>query len=118
MDLSIDMGGCFETSRPTAFPSPTYEVDGILHFCVPNLPSIAARSSTLALTNALLPYLEAVADSGFEPAILEHPELRRGTYLHEGRCVRPSLGRAFGIPWEPLPGGAGDGEPGEAGGAD
>src|SRR6185436_17617909 len=57
MDLSIDMGGCFETSRPTAFPDPVYEVDGVLHFCVPNLPSVAARTATMALTNALLPHL-------------------------------------------------------------
>ena len=64
MDLSIDMGGCFETSRPTSFPNPTYEVDGILHFCVPNLPSTAARSATQALTNAVLPYLTSVAELG------------------------------------------------------
>jgi alanine dehydrogenase len=104
MDLAIDMGGCCETSRPTAFPDSTYEVDGILHFCVPNLPSVVARSSTLALTNALLPYLLRVADEGIEPALLEMPEVRRGTYLYRGRCVRESLARSFGIPWEPLPG--------------
>ena len=98
MDLSIDMGGCFETSRPTAFPHPSYEAEGILHFCVPNLPSLAARSSTLALTNALLPYLQAVADSGIERALRELPELRRGTYLHRGRVLRESLARAFGLP--------------------
>jgi alanine dehydrogenase len=97
MDLSIDMGGCFETSRPTDFPHPTYEVDGVLHFCVPNLPSLAARSATLALTNALLPYLEAVAARGIERALEEDPELRRGTYLHRGRVLRPSLAHAFGL---------------------
>jgi len=96
MDLAIDMGGCFETSRPTSFPDPTYEVDGILHFCVPNLPSAAARSSTLALTNALLPYLIAIAEKGFEQALASLPDLRRGTYLHEG-VVRESLARAFGL---------------------
>jgi len=85
MDLAIDMGGCCETSRPTAFPDTLYEVDGILHFCVPNLPSAAARSATLALTNAVLPYLEAVADCGFEPALRDLPELARGTYLYHGR---------------------------------
>lgn len=104
MDLAIDMGGCCETSRPTAFPDSTYEIDGILHFCVPNLPSVVARSSTLALANALLPYLLRLADEGIEPALLEMPEVRRGTYLYRGRCVRESLGRSFGIPWEPLPG--------------
>jgi alanine dehydrogenase len=104
MDLSIDMGGCFETSRPTTFPDPTYVVDGILHFCVPNLPSTAARSSTLALTNAQLPFLQEVAGHGFEAAIVAAPALGRGTYLHRGRCVRESLARALQIPCEPLPG--------------
>lgn len=102
MDLSIDMGGCFETSRPTAFPHPVYEVDGILHFCVPNVPSVAARSTTLALTNAVLPYLAEVADRGFPQALAARPELRSGTYLHRGRCVKESLARAFGLPFEPL----------------
>jgi alanine dehydrogenase len=94
MDLSIDMGGCFETSRPTAFPDATYSVDGVLHFCVPNLPSVAARTSTLALTNVLLPYLQAIATHGLEQAFLRLPELRRGTYLHDGRRLRESLARA------------------------
>ncbi len=102
MDLSIDMGGCFETSRPTSFPSPSYELDGILHFCVPNLPSTAARSATLALTNALFPYLAEVAGSGLQRALAELPELRRGTYLDRGRLTRESLARAFGMPFEPL----------------
>jgi alanine dehydrogenase len=103
MDLSIDMGGCFETSRPTSFPNPTYEVDGILHFCVPNLPSVAARSATLAFTNTLLPFIEELADCGLSRALATYPDLRRGVYLHQGRCVRESLARAFGLPWEPLP---------------
>lgn len=103
MDLSIDMGGCFETARPTSFPTPVYEVDGILHFCVPNLPSVAARSATLALTNTLLPYLVEVAGHGFERAIASLPDLGRGAYLYRGRCTRESLARAFGIPHQPLP---------------
>jgi alanine dehydrogenase len=101
LDLSIDMGGCFETSRPTAFPEPVYEVDGIRHFCVPNLPAAAARSSTLALTNAVLPYLQDVADKGLEEALLANPELRRGLYLHRGRCLRESLAAALGLPPAP-----------------
>ena len=101
MDLSIDMGGCFETSRPTAFPTPSYETDGVLHFCVPNLPSVAARTATLALTNVLLPYLSAVAERGLESALQQLPELRRGTYLHQGRCLREGLARALGLPPEP-----------------
>jgi alanine dehydrogenase len=100
LDLSIDMGGCFETSRPTAFPHPTYEAEGILHCCVPNLPSMAARSSTLALTNVLLPYLQAVAANGVERALQDHAALRRGVYVHRGRVVRESLARVLGLPFE------------------
>jgi alanine dehydrogenase len=104
MDLSIDMGGCLETSRPTAFPHPIYEVDGIRHFCVPNLPAIAARSATLALTNALTPYLEAIASQGVDAALLAHPELRRGVYLYHGRCVNESLAELFGLALESVSG--------------
>ena len=98
MDLSIDMGGCFESSRPTFFPAPTYEAEGVLHFCVPNLPSVAARTATLALTNVVLPYLSVVAEKGFERALAEIPEIRRGTYLHDGRCLRESLAGAQARP--------------------
>ena len=103
MDLSIDMGGCFETSRPTSFPNPVYEVDGILHFCVPNLPSVAARSATLAYTNALLPYLTQVVEKGIDGALAASPDLRRGVYLYRGGCCREPLARVFGVPHRPLP---------------
>jgi alanine dehydrogenase len=102
MDLSIDMGGCFETSRPTSFPDASYEADGILHFCVPNLPSAAARSSTQALTSALLPYLLVLGEHGVDAALEQCPDLARGTYLHRGRCVKASLARSFGIHHEEL----------------
>jgi alanine dehydrogenase len=103
IDLSIDMGGCFETSRPTSFPNPVYEVDGILHFCVPNLPSVAARSATLAYTNALLPYLTRVVEQGIDGALAESPDLRRGVYLYRGGCCREPLARVFGVPYRVLP---------------
>lgn len=109
MDLSIDMGGCFETSRPTYFPDPTYLAEGILHFCVPNLPSVAARSATLALTNALLPYLLQVARDGLENAVEALPELKRGVYLHRGHCVRDTLAEVLGLPLDPWPPQAGTG---------
>lgn len=96
MDLSIDMGGCAETSHPTYFPDPVYVVDGIRHFCVPNLPSVAARSATLALTNAVLPYLLTVAEKGFTGALRVTPELAAGTYIYQGRLVHGGLGRLFG----------------------
>jgi alanine dehydrogenase len=104
LDLSIDMGGCFETSRPTTYASPSYEVDGILHVCIPNLPSGAARSATQALTNAALPHVAAVADEGVEAALRRHPELARGTYLYRGRCASEVLARTFGVEWCRLPG--------------
>lgn len=104
MDLSIDMGGCCETSRPTEFPDAVYEIEGVRHFCVPNLPSIASRSSTLAWTNTSLPWLLEIAGRGPEGAIARSAELRAGTYLWHGRVARPSLAEAFRLPCEPLPG--------------
>lgn len=99
MDLSIDQGGCCETSRPTDFSSPTYEVDDIIHFCVPNLPSSASRASTRALTNSILRYIEMIADRGFDDAIRSSSAIRRGTYTYRGRCVRKRLSNELGVPY-------------------
>jgi len=109
MDLAIDQGGCCETSRPTDFSRPTYEVDGIVHFCVPNLPSTASRASTRALTNAILPFVERIAENGFDAAVREDGALRRGTYTWDGYCVRESLARAFGVPYRAIEGADGGG---------
>jgi alanine dehydrogenase len=106
MDLSIDQGGCCESSRPTDLSNPTFEVDDIVHFCVPNLPSSASRASTRALTNAILPIVEEIADEGFDVAVLSNSALRRGTYTYRGRCVRQGLADDFGVPYHEL---AGDG---------
>jgi alanine dehydrogenase len=97
MDLSIDQGGCCETSRPTDFSNPTYEVDDIIHFCVPNLPSTASRASTRALSNAIFPFVEEIANKGFEQAVADNPALSRGTYTHRGCCVRRGLSESFGV---------------------
>ncbi|MEJ2188780.1 MAG: alanine dehydrogenase [Acidobacteriota bacterium] len=102
MDLSIDQGGCCETSRPTDFSNPTYEVDGITHFCVPNLPSTASRASTRALTNAILPYVAEIADKGFDRAVRDNSALRRGTYTYDGRCVREGIARIFDVPFHEI----------------
>ncbi|MEK6768534.1 MAG: alanine dehydrogenase [Gemmatimonadota bacterium] len=102
MDFAIDMGGCLETSRPTYFPNPTYEVDGILHFCVPNLPAIVARSATLALTNTVGPWVMELAEKGTDAALAGDRALRRGAYLHGGRCVKESLSQLFGLPFQPF----------------
>jgi alanine dehydrogenase len=98
MDLSIDQGGCCETSRPTDFSNPTYEIDGIIHFCVPNLPSTASRASTRSLTNSMLPYVEEIADKGFDRAIRENSALCRGTYTYDGHCLRKGVARIFDVP--------------------
>ncbi len=104
MDLSIDQGGCCETSRPTDFSDPTYVVDEITHFCVPNLPSTASRTSTRALTNAILPFLEPIADAGFERACAASSALRRGAYTWNGHCARESLAGVFGVPYRAVVG--------------
>lgn len=102
MDLAIDMGGCFETSRPTSLASPTYEVDGILHMCVPNLPSVAARTATKAFTNATLPYLSAIAELGIDEAVHTQPDLARGILVHRGQCASRRLAESFGVEWRPV----------------
>jgi alanine dehydrogenase len=104
MDLSIDQGGCCETSRPTDLSNPTYVVDDIVHFCVPNLPSTASRASTRALTNAILPLVEEIAERGFERAVLMNSALRRGTYTYQGRCVRKGLADDFEVPFHEISG--------------
>ena len=98
MDLSIDMGGCAETSRPSYFPDPAYVEEGVRHFCVPNLPSIVARSSTRALTNTVLPWVMELADCGVDATLMANRMLRRGTYLHHGACAMESLGELFNLP--------------------
>ncbi len=103
MDFAIDMGGCAETSRPSYFPDPTYIEEHVRHFCVPNLPTIVAHSATQALTNTVLPWVVELGD-GIDAALRRNPMLRRGTYLHHGRCVMPQLAELFHLP---LPAGAG-----------
>ncbi len=102
MDLSIDQGGCCETSHPTDFSNPTYLEDEIIHFCVPNLPSTASRASTRALTNSILPFVEEIAAKGFDQAARDNRALARGTYTYDGRCVREGLARAFDVAYQPL----------------
>ena len=101
MDFAIDMGGCAETSRPSYFPDPTYLEEGVRHFCVPNLPSIVARSATQALTNTVLPWVVELSDCGVDAALEVNPMLKRGTYLHHGLCVMPSLCELFDLPVAP-----------------
>ena len=94
VDVSIDQGGCIETSRPTTHDNPTYVVDGVVHYCVTNMPGVVARTSTLALNNATLPFVKALADQGV-PAALEHdPHLLDGLNVHKGMLTNKAVAAA------------------------
>lgn len=97
VDVAIDQGGCFETSRATTHQDPIYEVDGIVHYCVANMPGAVARTSTQALGNATLPFLLALAEKGWRRAVKDDPHLRAGLSTHEGRLTSPPIGEALGI---------------------
>jgi alanine dehydrogenase len=84
MDLSIDLGGCFETSRPTSHDQPTYVEEGVIHYCVPNVPAVVARSATHAFVNAALPYISEVANLGVEAAIAKSPAIELALNTHHG----------------------------------
>jgi len=102
VDVSIDQGGCFETSRPTTHAEPTYLVDGIVHYCVANMPGGVPRTSTFALNNATLPYVLDLADHGWKTALARNPHLRDGLSICAGkvthRAVAEALGYAFADP--------------------
>ena len=102
VDVAIDQGGCFETSRPTTHEEPTYYVDGILHYCVANIPGAVPYTSTLALTNATLPYALQLADKGWQKACADNEELRKGLNVVEGKVVYRQVAEAWDLPYEPL----------------
>ena len=102
VDVAIDQGGCFETSRPTTHEDPVYYVDGILHYCVANIPGAVPRTSTLALTNATLPYVLQLADKGWQRAARENAELALGLNIVSGKTVYRPVTEAWGLPYEPL----------------
>ena len=97
VDVAIDQGGCFETSRATTHDDPIYEVDGVMHYCVANMPGAVARTSTLALGNATLPFLLALADKGWKLACAEDPHLRAGLNVHAGQLTYGAVGEALGL---------------------
>jgi len=98
MDISIDQGGCVETSRPTTHRDPTFVAENVIHYCVPNMTSVVARSATYALSNAAWPYISAVADQGFESALASLPSLMRGVATHQGHVVDARLASHLGLP--------------------
>lgn len=99
-DVAIDQGGCFETSRPTTHSEPMYEVDGIIHYCVANIPGAVPYTSTLALTNATLPYALELADKGWEKACREDPGLAAGLNVVRGKVTFPAVAETFGLKYE------------------
>jgi alanine dehydrogenase len=97
VDISIDQGGCFETSRPTTHAEPTYAVDGVIHYCVTNMPGAVPRTSTFALTNATLPYLKALANFGWREALRRDPGFARGLNVHAGKVTHAAVARDLGL---------------------
>jgi alanine dehydrogenase len=97
VDVAIDQGGCFETSHATTHADPIYEVDGIIHYCVANMPGAVARTSTIALGNATMPFLLALADKGWKRACAEDPHLLAGLNTHAGRLTYAAVGEALGL---------------------
>jgi alanine dehydrogenase len=102
VDVAIDQGGCFETSRPTTHHEPTFEVDGIIHYCVANMPGAVPITSTHALTNATLPYALALADHGVGEAIRRDPGLRLGVNVAGGRVTHPAVAEGVGMDYVPV----------------
>jgi alanine dehydrogenase len=102
VDVAIDQGGCFETSRPTTHSDPIYEVDGVVHYCVANMPGAVPVTSTFALTNMTLPYVEAIADHGVREAIVRDRALWRGVNVLDGKLTYEAVAEAHGLPFVPL----------------
>jgi alanine dehydrogenase len=97
VDIAIDQGGCFETSRPTTHAEPTYVLDGVIHYCVTNMPGAVPRTSTFALTNATLPYIKALADHGWRAAITQDGGLAHGLNVHAGQVTHQAVASALGM---------------------
>jgi alanine dehydrogenase len=101
-DVAIDQGGCAETSRPTTHSEPVYTVEGVTHYCVANMPGAVPITSTKALTNATLPYVEAIADYGLAEAVARDPALARGVNIVEGKVTYEAVADAHGLDYQPL----------------
>ena len=102
VDVAIDQGGCFETSRPTTHSEPVYTEEGIVHYCVANIPGAVPNTSTLALTNATLRYAIALADKGWQQACKDDPALAKGLNIVDGKVTFKAVADVFGLPYEPI----------------
>ena len=101
VDIAIDQGGCCETSKPTTHSHPTYVVDGVVHYCVANMPGAVARTSTFALNNATLPFALALADKGWKQALRDDVHLRNGLNVHDGKLTCEPVAQAHGLAYTP-----------------
>ncbi len=102
VDVSVDQGGCIETTRPTSHSDPVYEIEGVIHYCVPNMPGIVPRTSTLALTNATLPVIVHLASAGVEQALRSDPSLARGVNVAGGKITCQGVADALSLPYHPF----------------
>jgi len=102
VDVAIDQGGCFETSKPTTHSDPIFTVAGIVHYCVANMPGGVAKTSTMALTNATLPYAVEIANKGWKRAIQENPEIKLGANVVKGKVTYKAVADAFGLEYTPI----------------
>ena len=102
VDVAIDQGGCFETSRATTHSDPIFEVEGIVHYCVANMPGAVAKTSTIALTNATLPYAVQIANKGWQRAMRENPEIKLGANVMKGKVTYQAVAETFGLEYTPI----------------
>jgi len=102
VDVAIDQGGCFETSRATTHSDPIFEVEGIVHYCVANMPGAVAKTSTIALTNATLPYAVQIANKGWRRAMRENPEIKLGANVMNGKVTYKAVAETFGLEYTPI----------------
>ena len=102
VDVAIDQGGCFETSKATTHGEPIYTVDGVVHYCVANMPGAVPKTSTLALTNATLPYAVEIANKGWKKAMQENPEIKPGANVVKGKVTYDGVAEAFGLNYTPI----------------
>jgi len=102
VDVAIDQGGCFETSKPTTHSNPIYTVDGVVHYCVANMPGAVPKTSTMALTNATLPYAVEIANKGWKKAMKGNPEIKLGANVVKGKVTYKAVAEAFGLEYVPI----------------
>lgn len=102
VDVAIDQGGCFETSKATTHSDPIYTVDGVIHYCVANMPGAVAKTSTLALTNATMPYAADIASKGWRKAMQQNPEIKLGANVVNGKITYQGVADAFGLEYYPI----------------